>query len=61
MGELQQYPQSIACFSFSQNLSNKDKRKQCGRAKKQRNEQPWTPAYTLFLQTMTNKEKNEQP
>jgi hypothetical protein len=27
MGELQQYPQSIACFPFSQNLINKDKKK----------------------------------
>ncbi len=44
MGELvcsQQCPQFIGYLPFSQNLSNKGKRKQ------KKNEQPWTLAYTL--------------
>jgi hypothetical protein len=48
----QQCLQSIAFFPFSQNLSNKGKRNM--RKKKWKNEQPWTLACTLVLQTMTS-------
>jgi hypothetical protein len=41
MEELQQYLQSIACVSFSHNLSNKGLKKNGEKKrKKQRNEQP---------------------
>jgi hypothetical protein len=53
MGELQQYPQSIACLAFSQNLSNKGKRKQWKRPKNKKNEQRRRLAYTLVFQTMS--------
>jgi hypothetical protein len=38
MGELQQYTQSIVCIPFSQNLNNKDLKKQWEKTKKQKNE-----------------------
>jgi hypothetical protein len=53
MGELQQYTQSIVCIPFSQNLNNKDKKKQWEKTKKQKNEQPWTLGYTLVFQIMS--------
>jgi len=46
----QQYAQSIQCFSFSHNLSNKGKKIKS----KKSNEQPWTLAYTLVLQTLSS-------
>jgi len=50
---------SIVCLPFSQNLSNKGKRKHSEKEpekkkKKQRNEQPWTLAYTLVLQKLNS-------
>jgi hypothetical protein len=52
----QQCPQSIACFPFSHNFSTKGLKKQWGKkkSKKQQNEQPWTLAYILVLQTMSS-------
>jgi len=49
----------MVCLPFSQNLSNKGKRKHSEKEppekkKKQRNEQPWTLAYTLVLQKLSS-------
>jgi hypothetical protein len=49
MEDMQQHLQSIVCLPFSQNLSDN-----INIEKKQKNEQPWTLAYTLVFQTMSS-------